>query len=291
MRRGSTPRPSPSSARPWPSGSRHWGRITPIPVASYNSLAANLDEQGKLAEAVGELDGRRGDIDRAHPRRVGCLGVGALLDSAPLAFAPLAMALARQGQFHDAWVRWETDLARGLLDDLSARLLRPLTHRPASPRGRPGRPAPAADERITPPGRARPTHPGGGPAARRAAQPAEYPPRPVGRVPERAGPAISSVRRQALDPGGDPEGPPPGCGPGRLARRDDDHWACIVRATGRPAWVEPPRLGQGWSRWTREDERASPGRCVAALVGHQVRPGPRQRRRWRTSDWRRCCPI
>ena len=33
----------------------------------------------------------------------------------------LAMALARQGQFRDAWTRWETGLARGLLDDLSAR--------------------------------------------------------------------------------------------------------------------------------------------------------------------------
>ena len=39
----------------------------------------------------------------------------------------LAIALARQGQSRDAWFRWETDLARGLLDDLSARLLRPLT--------------------------------------------------------------------------------------------------------------------------------------------------------------------
>src|SRR5262249_20924016 len=39
----------------------------------------------------------------------------------------LAIALARQGQPREAWIRWEADLARGLLDDLSARQLRPLT--------------------------------------------------------------------------------------------------------------------------------------------------------------------
>jgi hypothetical protein len=39
----------------------------------------------------------------------------------------LAIALAHQSQRRDAWVRWEADLARGLLDDLSARQDRPLT--------------------------------------------------------------------------------------------------------------------------------------------------------------------
>src|SRR5262249_15825329 len=39
----------------------------------------------------------------------------------------LALALARQGQPHEAWRNWEADLGRGLLDDLSARRLRPLT--------------------------------------------------------------------------------------------------------------------------------------------------------------------
>jgi CHAT domain-containing protein len=39
----------------------------------------------------------------------------------------LAQALARRSKFQDAWTYWESDLARGLLDDLSARQLRPLT--------------------------------------------------------------------------------------------------------------------------------------------------------------------
>jgi hypothetical protein len=39
----------------------------------------------------------------------------------------LAVALARQGKPREAWSRWEADLARGLLDDLSAHQLRPLT--------------------------------------------------------------------------------------------------------------------------------------------------------------------
>ena len=39
----------------------------------------------------------------------------------------MAVALARQGRPREAWKRWEADLARGLLDDLTARTLRPLS--------------------------------------------------------------------------------------------------------------------------------------------------------------------
>lgn len=39
----------------------------------------------------------------------------------------LANALARLRRHSDAWQTWESDLARGLLDELSARQLRPLT--------------------------------------------------------------------------------------------------------------------------------------------------------------------
>ena len=39
----------------------------------------------------------------------------------------LAVLLAGQGKSREAWTYWETDLARGLLDDLSGRQLRPLT--------------------------------------------------------------------------------------------------------------------------------------------------------------------
>src|SRR5262249_19674024 len=39
----------------------------------------------------------------------------------------LGVALARQGHASEAWSQWESGLARGLLDDFSARRLRPLT--------------------------------------------------------------------------------------------------------------------------------------------------------------------
>jgi hypothetical protein len=39
----------------------------------------------------------------------------------------LAVALARRGEFQAASTRWESNLARGVLDDFSARQLRPLT--------------------------------------------------------------------------------------------------------------------------------------------------------------------
>jgi hypothetical protein len=42
-------------------------------------------------------------------------------------WAPLALALARQGRFPEAWTYWESSLARGVLDEFSAQRLRPLT--------------------------------------------------------------------------------------------------------------------------------------------------------------------
>ena len=52
------------------------------------------------------------------------MGSNASDQTAPLG---LTLALARQGQFREAWERWESSLSRGVLDDFSARRLRPLT--------------------------------------------------------------------------------------------------------------------------------------------------------------------
>src|SRR5262249_36149928 len=57
----------------------------------------------------------------------GASGLERSLTSRSSPFPALAVALARQGRSREAWARWETDLARGLLDDVSARSLRPLS--------------------------------------------------------------------------------------------------------------------------------------------------------------------
>src|SRR5262249_54237901 len=95
-------------------------------AGSYNNLAANLDAQGKLGEAVANWTAAAAILDRTRGAR-SASGLERSLTSGRSPLPALAIALARRGQPREAWVRWESDLAPGLLDDLSARLLRPLT--------------------------------------------------------------------------------------------------------------------------------------------------------------------
>jgi tetratricopeptide (TPR) repeat protein len=100
------------------------GADHPYTAQSYNNLAFNLDAQGKLAEAVANWAAAAAILELTRGAR-GASGLERSLN--PLRPLPaLAVALARQGQPREAWIRWESDLARGLLDDLSARQLRPL---------------------------------------------------------------------------------------------------------------------------------------------------------------------
>jgi tetratricopeptide (TPR) repeat protein len=102
------------------------GEDHPETAYTYDNLAANLDAQGKLGEAVANWTAAAAINERSRgARSVSGLERSVTPLSSPL--PALAIALARQAQPRDAWVRWEADLARGLLDDLSARLLRPLT--------------------------------------------------------------------------------------------------------------------------------------------------------------------
>ena len=103
------------------------GQDHPDTALSYNNLAYNLDAQSHLDEAVHHWMTAAGIAERTRQAR----GPSGLERAEGVALsdvlAPLALALARQGQFTQAWTRWESSLARGLLDDFSARKLRPLT--------------------------------------------------------------------------------------------------------------------------------------------------------------------
>jgi CHAT domain-containing protein/tetratricopeptide (TPR) repeat protein len=101
------------------------GEAHPNTAASYSKLATALENQGKYAEAVEIWTAAAAAYDRSG----GALGATGLERSLARENSPLpalAIALARQGRPSEAWSRWEADLARGLLDDLSARSLRPL---------------------------------------------------------------------------------------------------------------------------------------------------------------------
>ena len=105
------------------------GEDHPHTATSYNNLAFNLDDQDRMQEAVHYWMAATEISERARYARSSsglerAVGSNASDQAAPLG---LALALARQGQFREAWRRWESSLARGVLDDFSARRLRPLT--------------------------------------------------------------------------------------------------------------------------------------------------------------------
>jgi tetratricopeptide (TPR) repeat protein len=102
------------------------GADHPHTAQSDNNLASNLEVQGKHAEALRCWTAAAASYERSRGAR-GASGLERSLTAGASPLPALASALARAGQGRAAWARWETDLARGLLDDLSARLLRPLT--------------------------------------------------------------------------------------------------------------------------------------------------------------------
>jgi tetratricopeptide (TPR) repeat protein len=101
------------------------GEDHPNTAAKYHNLACSLDAQGKLTEAVENWTAAAEILERTRGAQ-GASGLERSLTPVTSPLAALAVALAGKGQPRDAWVRWESDLARGLLDDLSARQLRPL---------------------------------------------------------------------------------------------------------------------------------------------------------------------
>jgi tetratricopeptide (TPR) repeat protein len=101
------------------------GEDHPNTARSYASLAANLADQGKHAEAEKQWRAAAKSFEAA---RLGVSFSG--LERAPFAehspLPGLAACLAREKKAAEAWKYWEASLARGLLDDLSARQARPL---------------------------------------------------------------------------------------------------------------------------------------------------------------------
>jgi len=103
------------------------GEEHPDTAFGYNNLALDLCVQGKQAEALEQWLLAEKSFEAAR-LCVATSGLGRAEFSAEMNPLPhLASALARDGKTLEAWKYLERSLARGLLDDLSAREARKLT--------------------------------------------------------------------------------------------------------------------------------------------------------------------
>ena len=102
------------------------GEDHPETVQGYNNLAYNLDAQGRTLEAIVAWEAAARGFQRSL-HGLASSGVARAQATKISPLSPLTIALARQGHPRQAWTCWEAGLGRGVLDDLSARSLRPLT--------------------------------------------------------------------------------------------------------------------------------------------------------------------
>jgi tetratricopeptide (TPR) repeat protein len=229
------------------------GENHPETARSYGNIAGNLDAQGRFDEAVRNWAKAAEVFEQSRHYR-SASGLERSLTAQRSPFTALAVGLVRQGKRREAWSRWEADLARGLLDDLSACQFRPLSadqrHREANLACQIQR----VDEQI----------------ARLTAR---------AKRTQEEDKQLESLRNQqnilrgqfvefenALDQqyqtyAGKPSSleeiqralPPAAALVGWLDVKTQ-HWACVVPKTGDPAWVRIPGSGKEGA-WTEEDKQ------------------------------------
>jgi tetratricopeptide (TPR) repeat protein len=232
-------------------GPRHPGT-----ALSYNSLAYNLHAQGRYpdAEPLWQRAGERAAAARLR------LAASALDKAAALRIQPhlgLAACRARLGRPRDAWDAAEAGLARGLLDDLAARAGLPPD--PDADRRDAERAARLASlDRLLPPlltaeklddasrrrrdDLLRERADLDDALAQAAAERSRQAVLPLADMQARLGPNVALIfwvdlraRHGAADPKG-------------------EHWGCVVRHTGPPAWARLPGSGPNGA-WTADDDR------------------------------------
>ncbi|QDV33462.1 hypothetical protein ElP_13340 [Tautonia plasticadhaerens] len=102
------------------------GADHPVTARSHGRLALYLDLQDRPSEDIAYWKSAVAGVEGSRSAG-GASGLERALGRDTSARSALAVALAQLGEPLDAWRNWEADLARGLLDDLSARQFRPLT--------------------------------------------------------------------------------------------------------------------------------------------------------------------
>jgi CHAT domain-containing protein/tetratricopeptide (TPR) repeat protein len=230
-------------------------------VTSYAGLGLVLAGLGRTSEAIDVLEDAASGSSGTQKRSLGLQDAAAEL---PNPFPVLATLLARAGRPADAWNRWERGLSRALLGEVSGRAARPLTDDERQREAGLLDEAQACDERINLLlARGKPT------------------PEVEKRLDALRGEA-SELRRGLLElqeqfdqKYGQLAGQP-----ARLEAAQEmlddasalvgwidtnlSQWACIVRRSGDPIWVEIPGSGKDGA-WTKDD-KALAGRLRATLV-------------------------
>jgi tetratricopeptide (TPR) repeat protein len=238
------------------------GEEHPDTALAYYNLAFNLNVQGKYADALATFD--RATRSYENRRRMAARGLErSVATGLRSPYPPKAALLARLDHPREAWEALQLDLARGLLDEQAGRrdsLLQPdernkqtaLTQRLASIR-------PRILYLLTRPQRSKAEQKElddlAGERRHLDADLAEL----AAALSQREVASLDDVR-QALP-----------ADAAMIAWIDlsvqglEEHWACVLRSTGDPAWERLPGTGPD-HQWTRQDT-ALPGRLRFALVG------------------------
>jgi CHAT domain-containing protein/tetratricopeptide (TPR) repeat protein len=249
------------------------GEAHPDTALSYDELATNQYAQGRYRAA--ERWGRAAAASFETARRAVSFGglERTAFTAAQTPLFRLTAFLAHNGKAEDAWNAWEANCARGLLDDLAARLARPLTE----PERRREHELSGRLQALDKQAAALLRSPDRGETRRQQLEQLHQQRDEVllevkqfeAELAQRYGPAAGEVydlaRVQAQLPADaalvcwvDVQGDP------RAADPNGAHWACLVRRRGQPVWVALPGSGPAGA-WNREDDRL-PGRVRQLLV-------------------------
>ena len=263
------------------------GEDHPDTASGYSYLAYNLDAQGKLPEAVASWTAAAAIDERTRNAR-SASGLERSLSTKYMPFGELTVALARQGQTREAWDRWEASMARGLLDDLSARFLRPLKADQRRHEADLAGQLQGLDERI----------------ARLAGEvkPTEAESKQIDGL--RIQQSVLRGQWVELQNALDQEyqayvGKPSTLEEVQKGLRGDaalvgwldvrnHHWACTVRREGDPIWMKTSGSGNGGA-WTKDDDE-NPRKLRHALAGHQPAWGPAAEAPGPPAAWRPLLP-
>jgi CHAT domain-containing protein/tetratricopeptide (TPR) repeat protein len=222
----------------------------------YKNLTLNYCSQGAYDRVAAVADAAAASFEAAR-LRLGFSGLDRARRTEDISPLPaLCVAAARLGQSEAAWRHFEQNLARGLMDDLSTRPLKPEDR--AREKELLGRLEASDRQVVSPSGGARDTESS---RQQRDAAQAEFT-RFQADVAERYGVTAGAVydlhRIQAQIPAnaaliGWLDLPDRGQGAKRIEPRGN-HWACVVRQRGEPVWVRLRGTGPDGA-WTDEDDR------------------------------------
>lgn len=279
-----------------------FGKKHPVLAESLNSLAYLSAAKGDYATAE-TLWAEAADIYESTRLKVSHDGLDRLHYAAKQSpFLPLAACLARRSKFRSAWEYYEANLARGLLDALSTRHVRPLDaaerRREISLLGRIN----SLDERIS-------ALSGQKEAVDQAEEAQDklksYRDKREGLLAEwsqferemtakygaAAGEVYPLARIQArlsadsallgwVDIEGDPHAVEP----------HGEHWACVVRHEGEPSWIKLPGSGEG-EEWTASDSGLAKGLRRILRAGSSGQAARRQQELIQRLHEQRIAPV